>query len=164
LTLVRRLAFRILNATVRGARPELEEWGLAMSREIDFIENDWAALLWAIGSVKSVITSRKGAEMMRAPQINRISGKILIVLSLIALFTVLSGYFQAPHPDEGAGAHIFQLSVVVLAPTILLFLTTADRAKPSRNARLLAFTGVTMALAFGALYYLEHYFYTEHLR
>ena len=164
MTLVRRLALRILNATVRRARPELQEWGLAMSREMDFIENDWAALLWAIGSVTSAIASRKGADMMRAQQINRVSGKILIVLSLIALFTVLSGYFQAPQPDEGAGARIFQLSVVALVPTILLFLTTADWAKPSRNARLLAFTGVTMALAFGALYYLEHYFYTEHFR
>jgi membrane protease YdiL (CAAX protease family) len=101
---------------------------------------------------------------MRAQQINRVSGKILIILSFIALLTVLSGYFQPPQPDEGAGAHIFQISVVALVPTILLFLTTADWKKPSRNARLLAFTGVTMVVAFGALYYLEHYFYVERFR
>ncbi len=100
--------------------------------------------------------------MTRAQQINRVSGNMLIVLSLIALFTVLSGYFQAPQPDEGAGAHIFQLSVVALVATTLLFLATADWAKRSRHARLLGFTAVTMALAFGALYYLEHYFYVEH--
>ena len=102
--------------------------------------------------------------MMRVQQINRVSGKVLIVLSLIALLTVLTGYFQAPQPDEGAGAHIFQLSVVALVPTIILFLATADWKKPSRNSRLLAFTAVAMALAFGALYYLEHYFYIEHFR
>jgi heme/copper-type cytochrome/quinol oxidase subunit 4 len=101
---------------------------------------------------------------MRAQQINRVSGKILIVLSFIALLTVLSGYFQAPQPDEGVAAHIFQLSVVALVPVILLFLATTDRANPSRNARLLAFTGVMMALALGALYYLEHYFYVGHFR
>ena len=31
---------------------------------------------------------------MRGQQINRVSGKVLIVLSLLALLTVLSGYFQ----------------------------------------------------------------------
>ena len=101
---------------------------------------------------------------MRVQQINRASGRVLIVLSLVALLTVLSGYFQAPQPDEGAAAHIFQLSIVALVPAILLFLTTADWAKPSRNARLLGFTAMTMALAFGALYYLEHYFYAHHFR
>ena len=101
---------------------------------------------------------------MHAQQLNRVSGKILIILSSIALLTVLSGYFQQPQPDEGAGAHIFQLSVVALVPTILLFVATADWNKPSRNARLLAFTCVTMAVAFGALYYLEHYFYVKHFR
>ena len=101
---------------------------------------------------------------MHTQLINRVSGKILIILSFIALLTVLSGYFQPPQPDEGAGAHIFQISVVALVPTILLFLATADWKKPSRNAQLLAFTGVAMAVAFGALYYLEHYFYLEHFR
>jgi hypothetical protein len=101
---------------------------------------------------------------MRTQQINHVTGKILIVLSFIALLTVVTGYFQAPQPDEGAAAHIFQLSVVALAPTILLFVATADWKKRARNARVLAFTGVTLSLAFGALYYLEHYFYVEHFR
>ncbi len=33
---------------------------------------------------------------MRGQQINRVSGKILIVLSLIAMLAVLSGYTQSP--------------------------------------------------------------------
>jgi hypothetical protein len=164
LTLIRKGALRLLNFAVHRTQPELKEWGLAMLRETDYIENDWAVLIWTIGSVKAVISSRKGAPIMRGQRINRVSGKILIVLSLVALLTVLSGYFQAPQPDEGAAAHIFQLSVVALVPAILLFLATADWAKPSRTARLLAFTGVTMAFAFGALYYLEHYFYADHFR
>jgi heme/copper-type cytochrome/quinol oxidase subunit 4 len=101
---------------------------------------------------------------MRTQDLNSVSRKVLVVLSLIALLTVVSGYFQAPQPDEGAAAHIFQLAVVALAPTILLFLATADWKKRARNVRVLAFTGVTMSLAFGALYYMEHYFYMEHFR
>ena len=101
---------------------------------------------------------------MSRPQINRVTGKVLIVLSLTALLAVLSGYFQPPQPDEGSAAHIFQLSIAALAPMILLFLATADWTQRLRGARPLAFTAATLVLAFGALYYLEHVFYPAHYR
>ena len=94
---------------------------------------------------------------MRTQQINRVSVKVLIVLSLIALLTVLSGYTKPPQPDEDAAAHIFQLSIVALVPTILLFIATADWKRPLRSARPLVFPAAALVLAFGALYYLEHY-------
>jgi hypothetical protein len=56
---------------------------------------------------------------MTGQQINRVSGKFIIVLSLTALLAVLSGYFEPPQPDEGTAAHIFQLSIVALVPLIL---------------------------------------------
>lgn len=93
---------------------------------------------------------------MRGQHINRVSGRILIFLSLAALLTVLSGYVQPPQPDEGSAAHIFQLSIVALAPTILLFLATADWKQPLRSVRPLAFPAGALVVAFGALYYLEH--------
>jgi hypothetical protein len=94
---------------------------------------------------------------MRVEQINRASSKVLIVLSLTALFAVLSGYAQPPQPDEGTAAHIFQLSIVALVPMIILFLATADWRLPLRSARRLAVPAGALVLAFGALYYLEHY-------
>ena len=94
---------------------------------------------------------------MRGRQINRISGKVIIFLSLTALLVVLSGYTQPPQPDEGSAAHIFQLSIVALVPMILLFLATADWKQPSRSARPLAFPVAALVVAFAALYYLEHY-------
>ena len=94
---------------------------------------------------------------MRGEQVNRVSGRILIVLSLTALLAVLSGYTQPPQPDEGAGAHIFQLSIVALVPMILLFLATVDWRRPLRSAHPLIFSAVALVLAFVALYYLEHY-------
>jgi hypothetical protein len=94
---------------------------------------------------------------MRAQQINSVSGKAIILLSFIALLAVLSGYTRPPQPDEGAAAHIFQLSIVALAPLILLFLATADWRQPWRSARPLAIPAAALVLAFGALYYLEHY-------
>ncbi len=94
---------------------------------------------------------------MRGDQINRVSGRILIVLSMTALLAVLSGYFQPPQPDEGTAAHIFQLSIVALFPTILLFLFTADWKHPLRRAWQLMLPASALVVAFGALYCLEHY-------
>src|SRR5438874_6306244 len=74
-----------------------------------------------IGNDKS-----EGSDAMHGQQINRVSGKVLIVLSLTALLAVLSGYAQPPQLDEGTAAHIFQLSIVALVPMIFLFLATAD--------------------------------------
>jgi len=96
---------------------------------------------------------------MQARRLNQLSCKVVFALSLLALLTVLTGYFQAPQPDEGASAHIFQISIVLLVPMLLLFLATADWKAPSRTARALAPPAAFLVLAFGALYYLEHYWY-----
>jgi hypothetical protein len=109
------------------------------------------------GAAESAITSRKGSYVMRGEQMNRVSGHILSVLSFIALLAVLSGYAQPPQPDEGAAAHIFQLSVVALVPVSLVFLATADWREPLRSARALIVSAAVLVVAFGALYWLEHY-------
>lgn len=104
---------------------------------------------------------------MGGERINRVSGIALIVLSLTALLTVLTGYRvsfepfsihpQPRQPDEGTQAHIFQLSILALAPTTVLFLATADWKRPLRCAPPLAISAAAVVLAFGALYYLEHH-------
>ena len=94
---------------------------------------------------------------MRGDQINRVSSKIVLVLSLTALIAVLSGYFQPPQPDEGTAAHIFQLSILLLVPVIFLFLASADWTQRARSVRPLALPAAVLVVAFGALYYLEHW-------
>lgn len=94
---------------------------------------------------------------MRGQQINSASGKVVVALSVTALLAVLSGYFQAPQLDEGAAAHIFQLSIAALVPSLLVFLATADWRRPLLSARVLAIPAAMLVFAYGALYYLEHY-------
>lgn len=94
---------------------------------------------------------------MPSQRINRVSGGVLIVLSLTALLAVLSGYRQPLQPDESTAAHILQLSIAALLPMILLFLATADWKHPLRSTRPAAFAAAIFVLAFAALYYLEHY-------
>jgi hypothetical protein len=99
---------------------------------------------------------------MRTQQINRVSSTVLLALSLTALLAVLSGYFQAPHTDEGSSAHVFQVAVVAVIPVIALFLATADWKQRWRSALPLVFPAIALAVAFAALFYLEHYFYLHH--
>ncbi len=94
---------------------------------------------------------------MRELRINRVSGEVMIVLSLAALLLVLYGYTLPPQPDEGAPAHIFQLLIVALMPTMVVVLATADWKRPLQSARPLALSAAALVLAFGSLYYLEHY-------
>ena len=94
---------------------------------------------------------------MRSQQLNRLSAKLILALSLIALFTVLTGYFQPRQPDEGAAAHIFQFAILALVPILLLFFATTDWKQPARSARALLIPGASLILAFAALYFLEHH-------
>jgi hypothetical protein len=94
---------------------------------------------------------------MRDLQINRITSRVILVCSFVALIAVLSGYAQPPQQDEGTTAHIFQLSIVSLVPATLLFLGTMDKKHPSQGLRALALPATALFLAFAALYYLEHY-------
>ena len=51
---IRRLASAILTASVRWASPGVRQWGNAMLHEMDFVEGDWAALFWALGSATAL--------------------------------------------------------------------------------------------------------------
>ncbi len=94
---------------------------------------------------------------MQSQRINRSSSRVALGLSGTALLTVLSGYFQPPQTDEGSAAHVFQLCIVMLVPTILLFLGTADWKRPRQSLRSITIPAVMLLVAFGALYYLEHF-------
>jgi hypothetical protein len=94
---------------------------------------------------------------MQTQQFNRISIKVIIGLCFVALLAVITGYMQPPQPDERSAAHIFQIAIVLLAPTILVFLLTLDWKKPLSGTRPLAFPAAILFVAFAALYYLERY-------
>jgi hypothetical protein len=52
MTTLRKLASTIANTVTRLASPLAQDWASAMHREMDFIQNDWAALFWAVGSIR----------------------------------------------------------------------------------------------------------------
>ena len=88
----------------------------------------------------------------------------LFIFSLVALATILSavvpilitGQVPPPATDEGSQAHIFQLSVLALLPTGVVFLATADWSRPLLVVRALALPTLFVLVAFSLLYVFEH--------
>jgi hypothetical protein len=52
MTLVRRKALEISSWVVRWASPGCKEWAEGLERELAFIDSDWRALGWALGSLR----------------------------------------------------------------------------------------------------------------
>jgi hypothetical protein len=97
---------------------------------------------------------------MRAHRINRLSSVLLILLSLTALVTVVTGLIwppPLPEPDEGTQAHVFQLSIAALLPMTVIVVCTADWRQPWRTLFALIIAFIAAVLAFAGLYYLEHF-------
>ena len=101
---------------------------------------------------------------MSEQRVNRISGHVMLGLSLFAMFLVvgatvvamLDRFSPSPDGDEGTAAHLFQLAIVLLLPSGLTFLATANWRQPWDVARRLVVPAVALVAAFSTLYYMEH--------
>lgn len=101
---------------------------------------------------------------MDEQRVNRISGHVVLGLSLFAMFlvvgatilTVLGRFNPSPDGDEGTAAHVFQLAIMLLVPAGLTFLATASWRKPWDVVKRLGVPAIVLVVAFSTLYYLEH--------
>ncbi len=59
MTLVRRVAVRISGFVVDHASSGCWEWAEGLAREVEFVEGDWAALWWALGSLRVLLDRRE---------------------------------------------------------------------------------------------------------
>jgi hypothetical protein len=96
----RKLAAALLRRVLRLAPVESRDWALAMLRELDFIEGEWAALFWALGSATAILRQalcswRKWISRKKASEEERMNstGKKAIGFAsgaLLALMLALS--------------------------------------------------------------------------
>jgi hypothetical protein len=76
--------------------------------------------------------------------------------SMLASVLAMQGKFNpSPDGDEGTAAHLFQLTIVLLVPTGITFLATADWRQPTHVAKRLVLPAVALVVAFSTLYYME---------
>jgi hypothetical protein len=59
MTVIRKLALSISETVVRWAAPGCKEWAEGLARELAFIESDWRALRWSIGSTRVLLEPRE---------------------------------------------------------------------------------------------------------
>jgi hypothetical protein len=96
----RKFAARLLQFVIRHSTHETQAWGNAMLRELDFIESDWAALLWALGSTAAIFRHSARAlaakfgrrdHQKEAPMMNNIgkrAGGFAVGIAIGAVFIV----------------------------------------------------------------------------
>jgi hypothetical protein len=103
---------------------------------------------------------------MTNQRINKISGNILLGLSVFSMFlvggatilTFLGRFDPSPNGDEGTAARLFQLAIVLLFPAGLTFLVTADWHQPLKVAKRLVLPAFALVVAFSVLYFMEHWY------
>ncbi len=140
MTPLRRLASGLLHTALRHASVETEDWARAMLRELDFIESDWSALFWALGSVTAIFR-HSGREVFRRFR-NRMGHKekkmnqtgknvagvaagigigCAIAVAVIGLWMLSRAYF----PNFDAGRVPWRTWLLTLAVPEIIFITSA---------------------------------------
>jgi hypothetical protein len=131
MTAARRFATRLLLAVARHVCAESREWAEAMLRELDFIESDWEALLWALGSARAMCrhVGRERQSRHEEARVNEIGKKAVgmaegvgmaVALLLLALGVMWMGfrYFPSWGLEQAEWKHV--LLMIVIPETIFV--------------------------------------------
>jgi hypothetical protein len=118
MTPIRKLALGISSRVVRWASPGCKEWAEGLEREARVIENDWAALGWAIGSMR-VLFDRRPVPLTSLDEVLAEAKKYLEVLRAgvwVLLMPLTQGppflwkFFHAKNSLERAGCALVMFS------------------------------------------------------
>jgi hypothetical protein len=166
---IRGVARRVLRFVVRLAPPTARNWGEAMLREMDYVDGDWAALFWALGSTVAVCRnsvtehlrrrrervdrekfSRKPASWIVSVFAGVAAALVVLALSILTLTTVQ----RASSFDPGQAKLVRLLFAVVVPDAICLVgaiaLWRTQRRRPSGILAACAAVGAHSILYFVA--------------
>jgi hypothetical protein len=134
---IRRAARALLEGVARHSPDACREWAEAMAAELDFVDGDWEALWWALGSTTAMVRcsfrewwrwlrSRQEKKEARVDQIGKktvgvISGAVLAAALLAcALGLLFLGIYLFPSLglDHKEWAHV--LTLVLIPETIFV--------------------------------------------
>ncbi len=156
----RKCAGALLRAMLRLVPAESRDWALAMLRELDFIEGEWAALFWALGSTTAILRHAigswrawLGSKSNREASMNNIGKKALGVglgmLSALALvgcaFAVLR-IAGVIFPGLEHSPWAYWLAVMAIPEAVFVAATVMLWRKKGPVAAGILATGLVMAL------------------
>lgn len=126
--LLRTLANRIACGVVRGAGPGDKDWAKATAREMEFIESDWSALRWALGSSRILwrwtatpLTSSASVPAAAVEFAREVRKRTVLGLAACAFVTFAfwrSGR-HAHHAMERAGAYLTAMAALYMLAQLL---------------------------------------------
>ena len=124
MSVIRRAALRLLRAVIRRSPAQSREWGEAMLRESDFVEGDWLALRWVLGSIAALCRHSISVEL----------GVLRRKCREFSLKRIAAGMFPML---SGAAVALVFLSVCVAAFSVLVHASWFDHAQEKLADRLL---------------------------
>jgi hypothetical protein len=135
---LRRLAAGLLRVVLRHSSGDTEDWVKAMLRELDFIEDDWAALFWAMGSTTAIFRcsarrrwledrqGRKEAGMnQRSRNVWGVVAGVGIGLGVAVIVIALRMLSLQYFPSLEAGRVPWRLWLLVMALPEAIFIVSA---------------------------------------
>jgi cytochrome bd-type quinol oxidase subunit 2 len=164
----RRLASRLLRAVARHSSSDSQDWANAMLRELDFIESDWAALFWALGSTAAIfrhsvprafrawLEKRHGqTQGLRKESIGKkaagVTAGIVIVLAVTSFaFALVRQLFYA-FPAWDLGSMPWWVAMIVI-PEITFVVTAVAIWRKRRSMA----TGILLSAIVLAVHFVVH--------
>ena len=145
---IRDVARRVLHFVVRLAPPRTRSWGEAMIGEMDHIDDEWDALLWALGGTLalcrcSLIEHLRNLRNLLAAEVpaqkeakhlikSILSGVgvagVVLIISMLTLTTLQRTYWVEP-----SQARFAQLLFAVVVPDGLCLLAALALWRPQRR-------------------------------
>ena len=145
---IRGFVRRVLHFVVRLAPPRTRSWGEAMIGEMDHIDDEWDALLWALGGTLalcrcSLIEHLKNLRNLLAAEVpaqkeakhlikSILSGVgvagVVLIISMLTLTTLQRTYWVEP-----SQARFAQLLFAVVVPDGLCLLAALALWRPQRR-------------------------------
>jgi hypothetical protein len=136
MTPIRRMATRLLAFVVRHTSSGSREWANAMLRELDFIESDWAAFFWALGSTTAIFRhagrglmamlgksvddkEERGMKDIGAKAAGIASGVLIALGVVVCAFGLLWIWFHF-FPVPGMGPVPWWVAVIVIPEAIFV--------------------------------------------
>jgi len=135
MSLIRGLAIRVSGLVVRFASPGSEVWARALEAEVEFVEGDWNALGWALGSLRVLLRYREAQVVsledliivMRKYVQSRRAENWTWLIFLMQAFDQMENWRSATEPLQRFGSGMAAISNATLLVLLLLRLWTRFR-------------------------------------
>jgi len=145
---IRGIALRVLRFVVRLAPPRTRSWGEAMIGEMDHIDDEWDALLWALGGTLAlcrcsliehlrnlrkaladeVSAQRKATHLIKSILSGVGVAVVILIISMLTLTTLQRTSWVEPHQ-----ARLAQLLFAVVIPDALCLFAALALWRPQRR-------------------------------